>query len=66
MVDWKQDSINVAIGYLVSWIYVLAVVSFFQKLFGTTKGVLVAYISSFLVWYAVLYGLNLRNPAYTD
>ena len=64
MVDWKQDSINVAIGYIVSWVYVLAVLSCFQRMFGTAKGILIAYGSSFLVWYAVLYRLKQKQTNY--
>jgi hypothetical protein len=61
MTEWKQESINIGIGYLLSWVYVLLVLSFFQRMFGKTKGILVAYGSSFLVWYAVLYILNQRE-----
>ncbi len=64
MVDLQEQSIKIAIGYIVSWVYVLLVLSFFQTMFGKTKGLLVAYGSSFLVWYAVHYGLNQRETAY--
>ncbi len=61
MVDLKQEGVDIVIGYVISWAYVLAVLSFLQDIFGKTKGILIAYGSSFLVWYMVLYGLNQRH-----
>lgn len=61
MTEWKQQSINIGIGYVLSWIYALVVLSFFKRMFGLTKGILIAYGSSFLVWYAVLYFLNQKE-----
>jgi hypothetical protein len=60
MVNWTNDSIHILIGYIISWGYVLVFLSCFQRMFGKSIGPVILYGSSFIVWYAVLYGLKLR------
>jgi len=61
LVDWKQFTVNVIIGYAVSWIYFLVSLALFRTIFGVVKGVFVAYLSSWLVWILTAYLLHSIN-----
>ena len=38
LIDWKQLTVNVIIGYAVSWIYFLVSLALFRKTFGIVNG----------------------------
>ena len=61
LIDWKQFTVNVIIGYAVSWIYFLVSLALFRTIFGVVKGVFVAYLSSWLVWILTAYLLHSIN-----
>jgi len=61
LVDWKQFTVNVIIGYAVSWIYFLVSLALFRTIFGIVKGAAVAYLSSWLVWILTAYLLHSIN-----
>jgi len=61
LIDWKQLTVNVIIGYAVSWIYFLVSLALFRKTFGTVKGTAIAYLSSWLVWILTAYLLHSIN-----
>ena len=61
LIDLKQFTVNVIIGYAVSWIYFLVSLALFRKTFGTVKGGIIAYVSSLLVWILTAYLLHSIN-----
>ena len=61
LIDLKQLTVNVIIGYAVSWIYFLVSLALFRKTFGTVKGGIRAYVSSLLVWILTSYMLHSIN-----
>ena len=61
-IDWKKFTVNVVIGYAVSWIYFLVSLALFRKIFGKVNGVFVAYLTSWLVWILTAYLLHSMNP----
>ena len=61
LIDWKKFTVNVIIGYAVSWLYFLVSLALFRKTFGTVKGAAVAYLSSLLVWILTAYLLHSIN-----
>jgi hypothetical protein len=61
LIDWKQFTVNIIIGYAVSWIYFLVSLALFRTIFGVVKGVFVAYLSSWLVWILTAYLLHSIN-----
>jgi hypothetical protein len=56
-IDWKKLTVNVIIGYIVSWLYFFITLPLFQILFGKALGkVAVAGINyglSWIVWFWV-------------
>lgn len=61
LINWKQLTVNMIIGYAVSWIYFLVSLALFRKTFGTVKGGIIAYVSSLLVWILTSYMLHSIN-----
>jgi len=61
LIDWKQLTVNVIIGYAVSWIYFLVSLALFRKTFGIVNGGIIAYLSSWLVWILTAYLLHSIN-----
>lgn len=61
-IDWKKFTVNVVIGYVISWLYFLVFLIFFRKVFGKVNGVFVAYLTSWLVWILTAYILQSMNP----
>lgn len=61
-IDWKKFTVNVVIGYVISWLYFLVFLIFFRKVFGKVNGVFVAYLTSWLVWILTAYILQSTNP----
>ena len=61
LIDWKKLTVNVIIGYAVSWLYFLVSLALFRKIFGVVKGAAVAYLSSLLVWILTAYLLHSIN-----
>jgi len=50
--QWKATSKRVVLGYAVSWVVFLLLLSRFQATFGNGWGLLVDYAFSFVVWSA--------------
>ena len=61
LIDWKKLTVNVIIGYAVSWIYFLVSLALFRKTFGIVNGGIIAYLSSLLVWILTAYLLHSIN-----
>ncbi len=53
--DWIHDSLDIVIGYIVSWTYILVFLSYFQRVFGKSLGILLVYGTSWIVWFGVTY-----------
>jgi len=58
LINWKQLTVNMIIGYAVSWIYFLVSLALFRKTFGIVNGGIIAYLSSLLVWILATYLIN--------
>ena len=61
LINWKQLTVNMIIGYAVSWIYFLVSLALFRKTFGIVNGGIIAYLSSLLVWILTSYMLHSIN-----
>jgi len=57
-IDWAKLSLNVIFGYAVSWIYFIATLSIFQKMFGKVNGGIINYSVSWIVWLLASYLLH--------
>ncbi len=62
MVDLKMLTVNALIGYVLSWIYFLGTIIYFQKLFGKVKGSAINFGLSWIVWFIIFYSLHKLNP----
>jgi hypothetical protein len=49
-IDWSKFTINVILGYGVSWVYFFLTASIFIKLFGKAQGYTINYIISWMIW----------------
>lgn len=56
--DLKSLTFSAAVGYAISWIYFFLSLGFFQTIFGKVQGGVVAYFSSWGVWMATTYFLE--------
>ena len=61
-IDLKKFTVNVVIGYVVSWVYFLVSLPLLRKVFGSVNGVFAAYLTSWLVWVVAAYSLHSVNP----
>ena len=61
-INWPKLTINVTISYAISWMYFILILSFFQKIFGGLYGVFIAHITSWILWFLIVYFLHKMNP----
>lgn len=61
-IDFKKLTVNVLIGYTLSWIYFLGTLLYFQKIFGKMKGLSINFGLSWIVWFIISYSLHKLNP----
>ncbi len=61
-INWPKLTINLIIAYIISWTYFTLIVSYLQKILGTTIGVVSAYLSSWTLLIFNVYLLHKINP----
>jgi hypothetical protein len=61
-IDWSKFTVNVLIGYAISWIYFLGTLGFIQHFVGKTAGYFINYGLSCIVWFIVFNALHVLNP----
>jgi hypothetical protein len=62
MIDWQSLTINVVIGYSISWIYFLLTVNYFQNIFGKINGAFINYSISWVLWIILTYTMHKISP----
>lgn len=60
--DWKKFTINVIIGYIISWLYFFISLPSLQSIFGKVTGSIINYSISVVVLIMVIYFLQIYNP----
>jgi hypothetical protein len=61
-INLKQFTINIVIGYLISWAYFFITLPLFIILLGKFNGSIINYGLSWLLWIGVTYYLHKKNP----
>lgn len=62
MFNYKKITINIIIGYIISWLYFLVTTSFIQRLIGKSEGILINYGLSCIIWVVIFHSLHTLNP----
>lgn len=59
--DWKQISLSAVISYVISWVYFFLALPAFQAAFGSVKGAVLCYATSWAVWIGAGYVIHVRE-----
>lgn len=62
MFDWKELSVNAAVGYVGSWALFFVLFRPFAAIFGTVRGAALNYGLSWLTWFGITWALQAANP----
>lgn len=61
--NWKKLTVNVILGYAISWVVFFYSLDFFQNKFGKVNGTIYNYILSVIIWLGSSYILQIYNPS---
>ena len=60
--NWKRFTINIVLGYIISWLYFFLALPFFTLLFGKVQGATINYLISWIIWFVAYNALNKLYP----
>ncbi len=61
-INWSKFTVNIILGYGVSWIYFFLTASIFTNLFGKVQGYTINYIISWMIWILAVKWLYIMFP----
>jgi hypothetical protein len=61
-INWKKFTVNVIIGYVISWAYFFITLPLFYLVLGKVTGTILNYGISWLVWLGATYYLHKYYP----
>ncbi len=62
-IDWKKLTVNVVIGYVVSWAFTFVAYFMLKGFIGKVKAAFVSYVASWPVWIGATIFLSAMNPS---
>ena len=62
-INWKKFTVNVILGYVISWVYFLGTLTYVQRIFGKANGTIINYGLSWAVWFIAFDALHTLNPS---
>jgi len=60
--NWSKFTLNIIVGYGISWLYFIVTASIFTNLFGKVQGYTINYIISWMVWIVAIKYLYILFP----
>ncbi len=60
--NWSKLTLNIILGYGISWLYFIVTASIFTRIFGKVQGYTINYVISWLIWIVAIKYLYILFP----